>query len=385
MLLALLYNLRAQGVKVGIGEWLAFLDGLGRGLVGRLDDLYRFGRAVLIHTEAHFDAWDVAFSATFHGVELPEDLRDKLAEWLAQAKEVQAGDKVTWEFEDLEELKREFEKRLKEQKERHDGGRHWIGTGGTSPFGHSGRAEGGVRIGGKGGGGGAVAVAEERRWQGYRTDMTLDVRDFKVALRALRNFAREGQEKLDVQETIRQTARNAGEIELAFRPERINRMRVVLLLDTGGSMDPHAALVSRLFTAANELKTFKTFDVWHFHNAPYRYLYKDYQTFDRTPTGRVLEQLTPEHRLVFVGDACMAPWELFSGGWGENGPTGHDWIRRFGQKCPWSVWLNPDPPKYWDHPTVRAIGNAISMHPLTVDGLKMAVRRLRGARAPMAA
>ncbi len=384
MLLPLLYNLRAQGLKVGIGEWIALLRGLEMGLVTDLAGLYQLGRTILIHSETHFDAYDLAFAATFRGVELPEDLRAKLAEWLRQAVDVEGG-RVGQGLPSMEELKREFEKRLAEQKERHDGGNYWIGTGGTSPFGNGGRNEAGVRVGGKGGGGGAVAVADERRWQGYRTDMTLDVRDFKVALRALRNFAREGEEALDLPGTIEKTCNNAGEIELDFRPARINRMRVVLLLDTGGSMDPHAAMVSRLFTAANELKTFKTFDVWHFHNCPYKYLYKSYETFERTPTGKVLDDLTPEHRLVWVGDACMAPWELNSSGWGDNGPTGYEWIARFARKCPNSVWLNPDPPRFWDHQTVRAIGNTMPMYPLTVDGLKRAVGKLRGGSAARAA
>lgn len=378
MLLTLLYNLRAQGVKVGTGEWLTFLEGIAQGLVGNLDDLYRLGRAVLVHRESDFDAWDLAFSATFHGVELPEDLRDKLAEWLAEATRPPPERRVHWDFEDLEALRREFEKRLAEQKERHKGGRYWIGTGGVSPFGHSGNADGGVRIGGRGGGGGAVAVAEERRWAGYRTDLTLDLRDFQVALRALRNFAREGRMQLDVDETIRRTARNAGEIDLVERPERINRMRLVLLMDSGGSMDPHTALVSRLFSAANAMtRSFKTFESYYFHNVPYTYLYRNYETFDRVPTAEVIDRLTPEHRVVFVGDASMAPWELFNSAWGDRGPTGFDNLKRFARACPSSVWLNPDPERFWDHPTVRAIGATIPMFPLTLDGLKAAVRRLR--------
>ena len=313
------------------------------------------------------------------GVELPDDFKSKLADWLEQA----LADAKEWKggkgagFESMEELMREYEKRLREQKERHDGGSRWIGTGGSSPFGNSGKSDGGVRVGGKGGGGGAVAVAEERQWAGYRTDMTLDVRDFKVALRALRNFVREGRSKLDLPLTIERTCSNAGEIELAERPERINRMRLVLLMDAGGSMEPHAALVSRLFTAANEMKTFKTFDAWYFHNCPYRYLYRDYATFDRKATAEVLRELTPEHRVVWVGDASMAPWELFSSGWGNEGPNGFENIRAISRSCPASIWLNPDPERFWDHPTVNAIGGAVKMFPLTIDGLKRSVRHLR--------
>ena len=379
MLLNLLFNLRNQGLKVGTGEWLAFLGGLEQGLAENLDQLYFLARAVLVHTEAHYDSFDVAFTAAFEGVSLPEALKDELAAWLTEAKQA-AGDRVHHDFDSLEAMRMELEKRLREQKERHDGGAHWVGTGGTSPFGNSGRADQGMRVGGEGGGRSAVQVAGERRWAGYRTDLQLDVRDFKVALAMLRRFGREGQEKLDLDGTIDKTAKNAGEIELDIRRERINRVKLVLLMDTGGSMEPNAELVSRLFTAAKQSKTFKTFEAWHFHNCPYNWLYRDYRTFDRAPTAQVLEKLTAQHRLVWVGDASMAPWELFQGGgWGEPGPTGLQWLQRFIQRCPASIWLNPDPQRYWDHPTVRAIGATMPMFPLTVDGLRRGMNKLRAA------
>ncbi len=379
MLLNLLFNLRSQGLKVGTGEWLAFLNGLEQGLAESLDQLYFLARAVLVHTEAHYDSFDVAFTATFEGAELPEKLKEELAAWLAEARQA-AGERVHHDFDSLEAMRKELEKRLREQKERHDGGAHWVGTGGSSPFGNSGRADQGMRIGGSGGGRSAVQVAGERRWAGYRTDLHLDVRDFKVALAMLRRFGREGQEKLDLDGTIEKTAKNAGEIELDIRRERINRVKLVLLMDTGGSMEPNAELVSRLFTAAKQSKTFKTFEAWHFHNCPYNWLYKDYRTYDRKPTAQVLEKLTPQHRLVWVGDASMAPWELFQGGgWGEPGPTGLQWLQRFTQRSPASIWLNPDPERYWDHPTVRAIGATMPMFPLTVDGLRRAMNKLRAS------
>lgn len=377
ILLTLLFNLRNQGLKVGLGEWLAFLNGLEANLANTLDELYFFARAVLVHTEANYDAYDVAFHATFHGVELPLTLKDALAEWLREAKAGQ-GDRVPAGFESLEELRKELEKRLNEQKERHDGGSYWVGTGGTSPFGNSGRADGGIRVGGEGGGRGAVRVAEERRWKGYRTDMTLNVRDFKVALAQLRRLGREGEVHLDIDRTIDKTAKNAGDIELDFERERINRVKLVLMMDTGGSMDPYAALCSRLFTAAKEMKTFKTFEPLYFHNCPYNWLYKDYATYDRRRTVDVLAGLTPQHRVIWVGDASMAPWELMSGaGYGDPGPTGLEWIKRFGERCKASVWLNPDPPNYWQHPTVSAIGAHIPMFHLSVQGLKDAIRHLR--------
>lgn len=379
MLLRLLYNLRAQQLKVGVGEWLAFLRGLEEGLATDLDGLYWLARAVLVHTETHYDAFDVAFAATFEGVDLPPQLKDALLEWLREAKD--AGDKplAPMPYQTLEELRAEFEKRLREQKERHDGGSKWIGTGGTSPFGNSGRAESGIRVGGTGGGRSAVQVAQERHWGAYRTDLTLDVRDFKVALGMLRKLAREGREELDIDETIRKTARNAGEIELAQRRERINRVHLLLMMDVGGSMEPHAALVSRLFSAAKEMKTFKSFQALYFHNAPYRWLYKDYATYDRRQTADVLQKLTPQHRVIWVGDASMAPWELFNNGYGDSGPTGLDWIQGFSRRAPASVWLNPDPPRFWDHPTVRAIGAAVPMFHLSLEGMRGAIRRLRTA------
>lgn len=380
ILLTLLYNLRSQGLGIGVGEWLAFLRGLRSGLATDLDGLYFLARAVLVHTETHYDAFDVAFTATFKGVELPPKLSDALMQWLEEARASSSeGERVPMGFESLEELRREFEKRLREQTERHDGGSRWIGTGGTSPFGNSGRSEGGIRVGGPGGGRSAVQVASERRWGEYRTDMTLQVRDFKVALAMLRKLAREGTEQFDIDETIAGTARNGGEIELRFMRERVNRVHLVLLMDVGGSMEPHAQLVSRLFSAAKELKIFKTFQPLYFHNCPYRYLYKSYATFERLQTVDVLASLTPQHRIVWVGDASMAPWELFNNGYGDPGPTGMDWIDRLAKRCPSSVWLNPDPPRFWDHPTVRAIGNAVPMFHLSVDGMRAAIRKLRAA------
>ncbi len=375
----LLYNLRAQGVGVGTGEWLAFLQGLERGLAHDVDGIYWLGRSVLVHDEKHYDAWDLAFTAAFDGVELPPDFSKALAEWLAEAKQGRGGEPPPG-FLSLEEMRKELEKRLKEQKERHDGGKYWVGTGGLSPFGHSGTNPEAIRVGGEGGGRSAVQVAQERHWGTYRTDMQLDVRDFKVALGMLRKLAREGREELDVDATIRATGDNAGEIELRWRKEKANRVHLLLLMDVGGSMDPYAALVSRLFTAAKELKIFKSFEALYFHNCPYTWLYRDYRTYDRRATTEVLASLTPHHRVLWVGDASMAPWELTSTGYGVGGLAGLDWIKAFSEKCPATAWLNPDARRYWDHPTVRAIGNQVPMFELTVEGLKGAVRQLRTGR-----
>ena len=382
LFLPLLFNLRAQGLKVGLQEWLPFIDALASGLARDLDDVYRLGRAILVHSEAHYDDYDLAFHATFSGVELQDKLKKALEAWLRNPAEFEAMRAAgQHEFASLEELLEAFRKTLEEQKGRHQGGNRWVGTGGTSPFGNSGRANQGIRVGGSGGGRSAVRVAADRRWANYRTDVKLDVRDFKVALRALRKLVREGAEVLDIDDTIDQTCKNAGDIDLVFKKDRSNKVRLVLLMDAGGSMAPHHELVSKLFSAAKDLKHFKTFDHYYFHNCIYRYLYKDYETFDRRPTEDVLRDLTHEHRLVFVGDASMAPWELFSsaGGYGDDSPTGIEWLQRFKSRCPNSIWLNPDPQAYWEHPTVEAIGKVFPMYPLTVAGLKDGVKKLRVA------
>ena len=377
----LLLNLRTRGLKVGLGEWLVFLEGLSKGLALDLDELYRFGRAVLVHKESQFDDWDLAFHATFEGVELEPELKAELLEWLRDAQQA-VGEGVDPGM-DADELRRRFMERLKEQKERHDGGSRWIGTGGTSPFGNSGKATTGIQVGG-GGNRSAIQVAEARQWEDYRVDRTLSVRDFQVALRALRSLGREGPLELEVDRTIRKTADNAGDIDLVFDNRKQNRVHLVLLMDTGGSMTPHANLVERLFTAASELKGFKSFKAWAFHNAPYGWLYSDYSNWERQTIEDVMRDWTPTHRLVFVGDASMAPYEMFNpmGGarWpGSSGGTmsGHDWLKRMRARCPSSVWLNPDPPTWWEHPTVRAVGNTFPMFPLTVVGLRDAVRKLR--------
>ncbi|HCH65512.1 MAG TPA: VWA containing CoxE family protein, partial [Deltaproteobacteria bacterium] len=338
----LLFNLRRRDVKVGLGEWLAFLDGLGQGLVTDLESLYRFGRAVLVHQESQFDDWDLAFTATFEGVEVDEKLSKALSEWLDDAV-ASPGDMAHIDLSE-EELRQQFYERLKEQKERHDGGNRWVGTGGTSPFGHSGRADKGIRAGGGGGGRRAIQVAGERQWADYREDRRLDHRDFYVALRALRSLTREGALELDIDRTIRKTADNAGDIDLHFQRKRVNRVHLRLVMDTGGSMSPHTRLVTQLFTAASEVKGFKSFEAWYFHNAPYGTLYKSFETRERQSIEVLLREWPESTRIVFVGDASMAPYELFEP-WGYNtwggrpaSQSGLDWLRRIRAHSRASIW-----------------------------------------------
>ncbi|MFT7518453.1 MAG: hypothetical protein ACI9MC_000584 [Kiritimatiellia bacterium] len=379
MFVQFLFALRDEGVPVGMNEWQAFLGGLSQGLAVDLDGLYLFGRAVLCRTEADYDGYDVAFGRTFEGMVLPDDVKERLQRWLDEALDRPQGTMEPRQYESMDELMREFLKRLAEQTERHDGGNRWIGTRGTSAFGHSGRAPQGVRVGGSGGGRSAMRVAGDRRWANYRSDRVLDLRELQVALRALRSLVREGAWELDIDETIDKTANNAGDIEIVETRSRKNRLKVVLLMDAGGSMAPHAQKVERLFSAMKKVKTFHSLDTFYFHNCVYNDLYRDFQEMDKVPTETVLSNLTPSHRLIFVGDASMAPYELMSAwGWpGSGSPTGLDWLQRIRRRCPASVWLNPDGSKWWNHPTVSAIGRVFPMFELTVDGLNQAVRKLR--------
>jgi uncharacterized protein with von Willebrand factor type A (vWA) domain len=344
---------------------------------------------LLVHSETHYDAYDVAFITSFGArageAELVEALSKELDAWLKDPAAFQGG-MGEHQFANLKELMEAFQKTLEQQEGRHEGGNRWVGTGGTSPWGSGGRANMGLSLAGPGGGSGGrsgVRIADERAWKNYRTDVPLDVRGFKVALRALRDLARIGDEKLDLDDTIRATAKNAGEIDLIFRPDKKNRVRVALFMDSGGSMEPSAELVSKLFTAAKETKTFKTFEHYYFHNCVYRWLYTDYENSDRAATEQVLEALTPQHRLIFVGDASMASWELFTpASYGDKGPSGLERLTMFADKCAASVWLNPDPPRFWNHPTVAAIRRAfrMRMYPLTLDGLRESVQYLRAPR-----
>lgn len=398
MLIDFFYLLRARGLPVGTTEYLTLLDALSKGLMQQsLDRLYVIGRGVLVKKVAHYDIWDQAFAEFFHDRPFTlsdlSELTDEVLNWLQDPKavrELNEEEREALKQMRLDELRREFEERLREQKERHDGGSHWIGTGGTSPFGQQGEHPSGIRVGDQPNGngrGGAVQVAMARNFRNLRDDIKLDIRQISVALRKLRQLTRDGrQDELDLDETIKQTARNAGDLEIMMRPPRKNDVKLLLLMDVGGSMTPYARLCSQLFSAAHQASHFKQFKSYYFHNCPYGMLFEDMSRRKMVPTEEALEQLDKTWRCMVVGDAAMAPDELmYSGGaidlYEMNSRSGWSWLQEIKETVPRTAWLNPDPVRYWEYTyTTRRIGELFEMFPLTLEGLDEAVGYLRSKR-----
>ena len=392
MFLELFYGLRDAGVPVGTQEWLTLMEAVEKGLHNSsLKRFYHLSRACLIKHEGHFDAFDRVFAKVFHGIEGSLDsLTDDVLEWLKEAKDFpKLTPEQMAELERLagDELMRRFLETLAEQTEQHDGGNKWVGTGGRSPYGHGGVHPTGIRVGGPGKSRSAMKVAEERHFEEYRTDVRLDVRQLKVALRRLRQLTRRGNlTELDIDETIDETCRNAGEIEMVFRAPRRNDVRVLLLMDVGGTMSPWFEPVSRLLTALHEERGLKAFESFYFHNCIYDHVYTSARlTRDSAvATTQVLRLHEPYWKVIVVGDAAMHPAELLEpyGGIDPRVTTatpGIDWMQRIHEHFDRAVWLNPEPQKSWDRThTTRILKRMYPMFPLSVDGLSDAVKLLVG-------
>lgn len=386
MFIDFLYELRARGMKVGPQEGMGLARALVMNLHGtRLDGFYQVARALCVHREQDLDAFDRAFAHHFKGV--PDEalqLTEELLEWLKEAKpqrELTDEDRALLRKLDPDALRKELKERLAEQKERHDGGSKWVGTGGTSPFGRGGENPQGLRVGeGKRGGRGALADAEERRFKDLRSDVTLDTRQIEVALRRLRVWAHEGaQSELDLDGTIDATARNAGELEVKLKAPRRSNLKVLLLLDIGGSMDPYSEVCERLFSAAKRATHFKELRTLYFHNCVYGRLYDGVQLWKGPPVTELVRDLDPSWRLILVGDALMHPWELQSTGsrWGgsPSGSPGLAWLAYLSDHFRHAAWLNPEPKVAWQG-TAEVIGRVFPMFRLTLDGLHEAIQHL---------
>ncbi|SDD10559.1 vWA domain-containing protein [Paraburkholderia lycopersici] len=388
MLIDFFYTLRDAKLPVSVKEYLTLVEALKERVIApSLDDFYYLARMTLVKDEQYFDRFDQAFGAYFRGIEkksalafeIPEDWlkkrleRDFTPEQRAQIEAMGGLDKL------MERLKQLFE----EQKERHEGGSKWIGTGGTSPFGNGGYNPEGIRIGGEGGQRSAVKVWDARAFRDYDDQVEIGTRNIKVALRRLRRFAREGAaEELDLAGTIRSTAANAGWLDLKMVPERHNNVKVLMLLDVGGSMDDHIKRTEELFSAAKA--EFKHLEFYYFHNCVYDYLWKNNRRrhAERTPTWDLLHKFTPDYKLIFVGDATMSPYEVLQPGGSveyNNPEAGAVWLRRLADQFPHFAWLNPEPERLWEYRQSVSIIREIlghRMYPLTVAGLETAMRVL---------
>ncbi len=388
-----LYELRARKLKVGATEAVALAKALSAGAHDcSLARFYHVARALCVHRERDLDAFDVAFAAHFEGVErTAKELTAELLGWLddpIRRRELTAEQLATLEALSLEELHRRFEERLREQTARHDGGSHWIGTGGTSPFGRGGTHPTGLVVG-QGGSRSAVASARARRFRAYREDVVLDVRQFEVALRKLRQLARDGRpDELDVEETVRATGQNAGELDIKVRAPRRSSVRVVLLMDVGGSMDPYAEVVSRLFSATKRASHLREVKTYYFHNCVYGHVFADANFAEPVAVDDLIHRCGVHWKLVVVGDAAMNPAELL--GYGDYAYTvpssqrraqpGVAWMEQLSGHFERRAWLNPDPPRYWRGGTAEVLARLFPMFPLTLEGLDDATRHLVGSR-----
>ncbi len=392
MLIDFFYTLRAAKLPVSVKEYLTLLEALQANVVGpqseacSMDDFYHLSRMILVKDEKHFDKFDKAFAAYFKGVDMLTDFTaDVPLEWLKKTLENEltpeqkaAIDKMGWD-----ELMETLKKRLEEQKERHQGGNKWIGTGGTSPFGNGGYNPQGIRIGGKGGNKSAVKVWEQRAYQDYDDSVELGTRNIKVALRRLRRFAREGAEdEFDLDNTIRSTAANAGYLDIKMRPERHNNVKVLLLMDVGGTMDEHVARVEELFSAVKG--EFKHLEFFYFHNCVYDFLWKNNRRrfAEKFDTWDVIRKYNKDHKLIFVGDATMSPYEILQPGGSveyNNEEPGAEWLQRLTHAYPKFAWINPEPLGVWQYrQSISIIQQLVSnrMFPLTLKGLEDAMRML---------
>ena len=396
MLVRFFFDLRAGGVPVTLPEFLTLLEALeARVATLSADDFYQLARVCLVKDERRYDRFDRVFAEHFRGaeklfsafgVDVPDEWLRALAERvLSDAEKAQVEALGGWE-----KLMETLRQRLREQQRRHEGGNRWIGTAGTSPFGAYGYNPEGVRIGQAGSRHRrAVKVWDRREFANLDDSVELGTRNFKMGLRRLRRFAREGADyELDLDGTIASTAKNAGWLDLKLVPERRNAVKVLLLVDVGGSMDDHVRVCDELFSAARS--EFRHFEHFYFHNFPYESLWKDNRRrhTERMPTDQLIRTYGPDYRVIFVGDATMSPYEItMPGGSVEhwNAESGATWLGRLTTHFRRFVWLNPEPAARWEYTPSIAITRELlagRMFPLTLAGLDLATAELR--RSPAA-
>ena len=390
-----LYLLRRYGLKVSLTEWMTLMEGLDKGLHNSsFTGFYYLCRCLLVKSEADFDRFDRAFLEYFKNVPFQQEVSQELLDWLNRPDTLL--DHANWDEEQAlknlglseDEIERMLKERMAEQKEEHNGGSYWVGTHGMSVFGNSGLSPTGIRVGGESRYKRAFRVAGERRFRDFRGDNTLDTRQLQVALRKLRQFS--GLVDLpptefDVDSTIQDTADNAGVLKVRYKRPRENTVKVLLLMDSGGSMDYYAQMCSALFQAVSKSGHFKDLKVFYFHNCVYSWLYNTpRQSYgDGVMTQWVLDNLPGDWKVIFVGDAQMAPYELSGGYYRTNAKdtpqSGLDRLNCFRERYPHVIWLNPSPRPdwggYWSQ-TYDTISDIFPMFPLTVEGLEEGMKKL---------
>jgi uncharacterized protein with von Willebrand factor type A (vWA) domain len=387
MLIDFFFTLKDAKIPVSIKEYLILMEAMQKEVIApSLDEFYYLSRMTLVKDEAHYDKFDKAFGLYFKGIDTLFEKHPEIPlDWLMKRIERELTDEQRAAIEKFgyDKLMDRLKELLAEQKEKHEGGNKWIGTGGTSPFGNGGENPEGIRIGGEGGKRSAVKVWESRAYRDYDSERELGTRNIKVALRRLRKFAREGaEEELALDATIRATANNAGYLDIRMQPERKNNIKVLMLLDVGGTMDDHIARTEELFSASKT--EFKNMEFYYFHNCVYDYLWKNNRRrhAERFPTWDILRKYTPDTKLIFVGDATMSPYEILQPGGSveyNNEEAGAEWLQRFTRQFPKFIWLNPEPEGLWQYRQSIAVMRQIMnnrMFPLTIEGLERGMRLL---------
>ena len=390
MFIGFLHQLKEAGVPVSIREYLDFLSGLDKGITNlNTNSFYHFARASLVKDERHYDRFDRTFSEFFEGAlkKGGEILNNIPEEWIKDALQKNLSEEDKEKIESLggwDKLLETLKERLEEQKKRHQGGNKWIGTGGTSPFGSGGYNPEGIRIGNEGKRQGkAVKVWEKRLWTNFDDKKTLGIRDIRVAIRRLRHFARTGSpDEFDLNGTISATANNGGYLDVKMMPERKNRVKLLLFLDVGGSMDPYIEACEELFSASKN--EFKDLEHFYFHNCPYEILWKNNprSSEDIVSTWDIIRKYGSDYRVLFVGDASMSPYEVaYAGGsiehWNEE--SGATWLDRITSHFDSVAWLNPENKKIWNSSASNKMIREIfdeRMYELNLSGIEAAMKKL---------
>jgi uncharacterized protein with von Willebrand factor type A (vWA) domain len=394
MFLDFFFLLKNNGIPVSLHEYLALMDAMKKNVAQHsTEDFYFLSRSILIKNESQLDRFDLLFGNYFKGMEnIPEDFFKNIPdEWLRKNLEkflTEEEKKMIEAMGGLDKLMERFKQLMQEQKERHEGGNKWIGTGGTSPFGANGYNPEGIRMGQEGSRNrSAIKVWDKREFSNYDDEQELNTRNIKIALKRLRHFTREGvADELDIDETIRKTSDNAGVLDIEMVPSKRNRVKVLLFMDAGGSMDDHIALCSQLFSSAKH--EFKHLEHFYFHNCVYESVWKDNlrRHNERTPTLEVLHKFNRDYKVIFIGDAMMSPYEIVSRGGSvehDNDESGYAWLMRFKEHFPNLVWLNPNAERGWSYFESTKIIREVfdnKMFPLTIDGLTKAMKALKNPK-----